>query len=93
MAKRKWYRNILMHGFHLLVTAVLGSGGIRDTQCGFKLFSRAAARQIFPNQRLRRWRFDVELLYIAGCLGVPVEEVRGATGGGNGPLHRCGDAL
>ena len=39
-AKRKWYRVILMKGFHLLVTLTIGGGGIKDTQCGFKLFSR-----------------------------------------------------
>ncbi len=39
-AKRKWYRIVLMHGFHALVQLVIGGGGIKDTQCGFKLFSR-----------------------------------------------------
>lgn len=36
MAKRTWVRNILMHGFHSLVTLVVGNT-IRDTQCGFKV--------------------------------------------------------
>jgi dolichyl-phosphate beta-glucosyltransferase len=39
-AKRKWYRVILMKGFHLLVSLTIGGGGIKDTQCGFKLFTR-----------------------------------------------------
>jgi hypothetical protein len=39
-AKRKWYRVILMKGFHALVSLVIGGGDIKDTQCGFKLFSR-----------------------------------------------------
>eukprot|EP00887_Chlorella_sp_A99_P001722 scaffold8.g1722.t1 len=64
LAKRHWFRNFLMHGFHLLVTMVVGSA-VRDTQCGFKLFSRGAAQQLFPNQRLQRWCFDVELLHLA----------------------------
>mmetsp|Transcript_17416 Transcript_17416/g.52219 ORF Transcript_17416/g.52219 Transcript_17416/m.52219 type:complete len:286 (-) Transcript_17416:2846-3703(-) len=34
--RRHWLRNYLMHGFHLLVTMVVG-GAIRDTQCGFKV--------------------------------------------------------
>lgn len=37
---------------------------IRDTQCGFKLFSAAAAREIFPLQRLDRFGFDAEVLFI-----------------------------
>lgn len=34
----------------------------RDTQCGFKLFTRASARSIFPGAHIQRWIFDVELL-------------------------------
>lgn len=74
LATRKWYRNILMKGFHLCVRLVAG-GGIRDTQCGFKMFTRAAARKLFHNMRLRRWTFDVELLYLCKKLRIPVHEV------------------
>jgi len=38
---------------------------IRDTQCGFKLFTRATAQHIFPLSHLDRWIFDVELLMLA----------------------------
>ena len=41
-AKRSWYRNLLMRGFHLLVVLVAGSA-VKDTQCGFK------ARLVLPN--------------------------------------------
>jgi len=74
VAKRAWYRNILMHGFHFLVS-LLCVRGIRDTQCGFKLFSRSAATHLFLNQHLRRWSFDVELLFIAQQLNIPIVEV------------------
>lgn len=46
-----------------------------DTQCGFKLFTAAAARQVFPRQRLERFGFDVEVLFIAGRLGFRTLEV------------------
>ena len=36
--------------------------GIRDTQCGFKLFRKEAARKIFPLVRTRGFGFDVEVL-------------------------------
>jgi dolichyl-phosphate beta-glucosyltransferase len=75
MAKRTAVRNILMHGFHALVTLVVGNK-IRDTQCGFKLLTRPAARFVFPNQRLQRWAFDVELVYVAQSLKVPMSEVQ-----------------
>ena len=75
MAQRTWLRNIMMHGFHALVTLVVGNA-IRDTQCGFKLFTRRAASQLFPNQRLQRWAFDVELIYLAQKLKIPMAEVQ-----------------
>jgi len=75
MAQRTWIRNILMHGFHALVTLVVGNA-IRDTQCGFKLMTRPAAQLIIPNQRLQRWAFDVELVYLAQVLKVPMAEVQ-----------------
>lgn len=36
VAKRRWYRNVMMRGFHALVTMVAGKQ-VRDTQCGFKV--------------------------------------------------------
>ncbi|HLW55677.1 MAG TPA: dolichyl-phosphate beta-glucosyltransferase [Candidatus Angelobacter sp.] len=47
----------------------------RDTQCGFKAFTRSAAAKIFPVQRINRWGFDPEILYIAHRLGLKVAEV------------------
>ena len=46
-----------------------------DTQCGFKLFRRDAARRVFPLQRLDGFSFDVEDLFIAHTLGIPTIEV------------------
>jgi hypothetical protein len=47
----------------------------RDTQCGFKLFSRRAARLIASLQRIERFGFDVEILYIARKHGFRILEV------------------
>ncbi|KAF7309940.1 Glyco-trans-2-like domain-containing protein [Mycena indigotica] len=74
VVKRSLLRNILMYGLHTILR-IVGVGHIRDTQCGFKLFSRAAARQIFPAQHLPTWIFDVELLLLAKQVGIPVAEV------------------
>ena len=73
-AKRAWHRNLLTQGFHVLVVAVAGPA-IKDTQCGFKLFTRSAARALFGNQRTGRWCFDVELVLLAARFGIPVAEV------------------
>jgi len=72
--ERKWYRNILMQGFHLIVT-ILCVSGIKDTQCGFKLFTRNTTRLLFPNLHVERWAFDVELLYMARMNKIDVKEI------------------
>ena len=86
-----------MYGFHLLVS-VLCVRGILDTQCGFKMMTRAAAAELFQTMHIDRWSvehlalsisimfikhqclfdfraFDVELLYIAQQMGMPIGEV------------------
>ncbi|CAH0514086.1 unnamed protein product [Peronospora belbahrii] len=64
IAKRNPLRNLLMYGFHLIVST-LCIKNVRDTQCGFKLFDRTAARVLFAPMHIERWAFDVELLYLA----------------------------
>ncbi len=60
--------------FNLIVrTAVLG--GIMDTQCGFKLFKRGCAQDIFRMSRLDKFAFDVEALFIGRMLGYKIKEV------------------
>lgn len=49
--------------------------GIRDTQCGFKLFENKAAKEIFSRQTFERWSFDIEVLAVARHLGYKIEEV------------------
>ncbi|MGH9476722.1 MAG: dolichyl-phosphate beta-glucosyltransferase [Terriglobales bacterium] len=46
-----------------------------DTQCGFKLFTRACAEAVFPLQKIEGWGFDPELLFLARRLAYRVEEV------------------
>lgn len=49
--------------------------GIRDTQCGFKLFTRTAAREIFSRATIDRFAYDVEALLLARRLGYEIVEV------------------
>ena len=48
---------------------------LADTQCGFKAFRKDVARTIFSRQRIERWGFDPEILYIALRLGMRIKEV------------------
>lgn len=60
--------------FNWMVRAATGLR-FRDTQCGFKLFRRAAVQAVFGRQRLEGFGFDVEVLYLARKLGFRTVEV------------------
>ncbi|HYG97716.1 MAG TPA: dolichyl-phosphate beta-glucosyltransferase [Terriglobales bacterium] len=67
-------RQIAGRVFNVLNRLILGLT-FRDTQCGMKAFTGAAARQIFPRQHIERWGFDPEILFIARKLGYRTVEV------------------
>jgi dolichyl-phosphate beta-glucosyltransferase len=48
---------------------------LQDTQCGFKCFRAAVAKEVFRRQTLTGWSFDVEALYIAQLKGYQIREV------------------
>lgn len=49
--------------------------GIKDTQCGFKLFKKEAAKKIFSNQTINGFGFDVEVLYLARKYHYSIKEL------------------
>jgi len=57
------------------VTRLVMNLPLVDTQCGFKAFRREVAMIVFQRQRIERWSFDPEILYIALRLGYKVREV------------------
>lgn len=60
--------------FNLIVRALL-LPGVKDTQCGFKLFSAAAAEAAFRGSKLDGFAFDVEALLRARRAGFKIREV------------------
>jgi dolichyl-phosphate beta-glucosyltransferase len=75
--RQPWHRQLYGRLFNLGLRMVLGLT-YRDTQCGFKAFTRAAAQTVFARQRVERWGFDPELLFLADkfklrTVEVPVE--------------------
>lgn len=68
------YRQIFGRCFNL-VTRMVMRLPFADTQCGFKAFRRSAAQTIFQLQRIERWGFDPEILFIALKRGYRVREV------------------
>lgn len=68
------YRRFFGRCFNGLTRAIMGLP-YADTQCGFKAFRRPAAQVIFRLQRVERWGFDPEILFIARKLGFKIAEV------------------
>ena len=67
-------RQFYGRAFNIALRILLGLN-FKDTQCGFKAFTRDAARRIFPQQQIERWGFDPELLYLARKLKLKTAEV------------------
>jgi dolichyl-phosphate beta-glucosyltransferase len=68
------HRQIFGRVFNLLLRVTLGLK-FKDTQCGFKAFKQPAVRAVFPYQKIERWGFDPEVLFIARKSGFKVAEV------------------
>lgn len=68
------YRELMGRIFNLAVR-ILVVGGIRDTQCGFKLLRGDLARSLFADMVIDRFAFDVELVWLARRRGETVVEV------------------
>ncbi|CDM36045.1 CAZyme family GT2 [Penicillium roqueforti] len=77
VVKRSKLRNFLMHSFHLILWLMTPpkTATVKDTQCGFKLFSRSALPYIVPYMHSEGWIFDVEMLMLAEFARIPVAEV------------------
>lgn len=54
---------------------LLGLTSSHDTQCGFKVFTRAAAHELFSRARIEGFLFDVEILFLAQRAGLRVAEL------------------
>ncbi len=68
------YRKYIGNTFNLIVQSLV-LPGIHDTQCGFKMFRHAVARDIFSVAQMDGFAFDVEVLYIAKIRHYRVDEI------------------
>lgn len=69
------YRQWGAYLFGAVMHALIGLSDIVDTQCGFKFFTRKAASDIFSQQKIDGYMFDVEILCLAQRLGYRVKQV------------------
>jgi glycosyltransferase involved in cell wall biosynthesis len=73
--QQPWFRRIGSRAFGIVMHALIGLHDVRDTQCGFKFFTRRAATDIFPLTRVDGYMCDVEYLWLASRLGYRIKEV------------------
>ncbi len=72
--RQSLHRQFFGRIFNALNRIILGLH-FKDTQCGFKAFTRPAAQTILPLQQIERWGFDPEILFLARKFGFRVVEV------------------
>jgi glycosyltransferase involved in cell wall biosynthesis len=68
------YRHLGGRAINLIIRMLI-LPGLNDTQCGFKCFRAAVADDLFRQQTLPGWSFDIELLFIARRRGYAIREV------------------
>jgi len=73
--KKQAFHRILLGKAGNRLIQLFAVPGIRDTQCGFKLFRGDAARELFREARVERFAWDVEILYLARKHGLAIAEV------------------
>jgi len=71
---QSWYRELMGKIFNKLVKFWCLPDFI-DTQCGFKLFKKEAAKKVFANAKIKHFAFDVETLYLAKKYNYRLKEV------------------
>jgi dolichyl-phosphate beta-glucosyltransferase len=72
--KQPLHRRLVGKAGNLLVR-LLAVPGIRDTQCGFKLFRGDVARDLFRQARIDGFAYDMEILFLARRQGFSIAEV------------------
>jgi dolichyl-phosphate beta-glucosyltransferase len=73
-ASKGFVRQTMSNGLRWIVAAGFRIG-VRDTQCGFKLFTRDAAQRLYHAQTIDGFSFDLEILYLADKFGYRIAEV------------------
>ncbi len=71
----QWYRRALGRFAKYVIRAGSGLWEVRDSQRGFKVFTRQAAEYVFGRQTITGWGFDFEILLIAKLGGLHIKEV------------------
>ena len=74
LVQAPFYRRVIGNIFRTFVRALFGLWELTDSQCGFKLFKRESAKEIFGRQMVEGFSFDVELAVLAKKLGYRLKQ-------------------
>ncbi|HBR22201.1 MAG TPA: glycosyl transferase [Nitrospiraceae bacterium] len=74
VVRQPWYREIMGKVFNVFVK-IMVIRGLKDTQCGFKLFNGNVSRRLFGKTCIKGFSFDVEVLFLARQEGYKIKEV------------------
>lgn len=72
--ERKWHRKFIAYVFKMVITLLLGIDS-KDTQCGFKLFTKESSKMLFKTLHIERFAFDVELFFLCNRFRIATGEV------------------
>ena len=72
--KKSFFRKVLSGGLRWIVKNIFRIG-VKDTQCGFKMYTHEAAQKLHTKQTIMGFSFDPEILYLAAKYGYKIAEV------------------
>ena len=70
-----WHRKYMEKSFRILRMIIVNDWNVKDTQCGFKVFRREAAINIFRRLTVKRFAFDAEVIFIANKFEYKIKEL------------------
>jgi dolichyl-phosphate beta-glucosyltransferase len=71
----QFHRAVMEKVFRLIRMLITNNWKVKDTQCGFKVFRRQAAMNIFPRITVKRFAFDAEIIFIANKYKYKIKEL------------------
>lgn len=71
----QFHRRVMERAFRLIRMMITNNWNVKDTQCGFKVFRREAAMEIFPKLTVKRFAFDAEVIFVANKNKYKIKEL------------------
>lgn len=69
------FMRVFMGNTYIVLSRLILGASVSDFNCGFKVFTREAARKIFSNQKMNDWSFDTEVIFLTRRFGYKLKEL------------------